>query len=94
MKETKEALIAAVALYVFIKERVKDGVQLDDALALGEALLKEGEFKTLVMAGYQDANKIGEEFKDFSLVKGLELAQVIPQLVVMLQPKAEATPAA
>lgn len=88
MKETKEALIAAVALYMFVKERLKDGAQLDDAVALAEALIKDGEFKTLVMAGYQDAGKIGEEFKDFSLVKGFELAQVIPELVKMLQPKA------
>lgn len=88
MKETKEALIAAVALYVFLKQRLADGAQLEDALALGEALLKDGEFKDKVTAGYQDADKIAEEFKDFTVLKGFELAKVIPDLVVMIQPKA------
>lgn len=88
MKETKEALIAAVVLYVFIKERLKDGAQLDDAVALAEALMKDGEFKTKVMAGYNDADKIAAEFQGFSVAKGFELAAVIPELVKLLQPKA------
>lgn len=88
MKETKEALVAAVVLYMFIKERLKDGAQLEDALALGEALMKEGDFKALVMAGYKDAEKISEEFKGFNVAKGFELASVIPELVKLLQPKA------
>jgi hypothetical protein len=87
MKETKEALIAAVTLYVFVKKRLADGLQLEDAIALGEALVKDGEFKTKVLAGYQDAELIAKEFEDFTIVKGLELAQIVPTLVEMLQPQ-------
>lgn len=87
MKETREALVAAVALYVFLKNRLADGAQLEDALALGQALLEDGEFKNKVMAGYTDADQIANEFKNFDVVKGFELARVIPELVVMLQPK-------
>lgn len=84
MKETKEALVALVKLGKFVADRLKDGAQLEDAVALADALMKDGEFKAVVMAGWKDADKIGDEFKDFSLAKGLELAQVIPDLVEAL----------
>lgn len=87
MKETKEAIIALAVLGKFVADRVKDGVQLDDALALGTALMADGEFKTLVQAGYQGMDKISDEFKDMSLAKGLELVEVIPKLVEILQKK-------
>jgi hypothetical protein len=87
MKETKEAIIALAVLGKFVADRVKDGVQLEDAMALGQALLIDGEFKTLVQAGYQGMDKIDEEFKDFNLAKGLELVQVIPKLVEIVQGK-------
>lgn len=87
MKETKEAIIALVLLGKFVADRVKDGVQLDDALALGQALMVDGEFKVLVEAGYKGTDLIDDEFKDFTLVKGLELVQVIPKLVEILQKK-------
>lgn len=89
MKETKELLVALVLLGKFVSDRVKDGVQLDDAMALGQALLLDGEFKSKIEAGYKDADKIGDEFKDFGLVKALELMQVIQELVVIVQAKKE-----
>ncbi|MGE3681945.1 MAG: hypothetical protein AB7G93_09480 [Bdellovibrionales bacterium] len=88
MKETKEALIAAVTLYVFIKDRLKDGAQIEDALALGEALMKDGKFKEILMAGYRDADKIDDEVKNFTFANGIELLEVLPELVEILQPKA------
>jgi hypothetical protein len=84
VKETKEALVALVLLGKFVADRLKDGVQLDDALALGSALTVDGEFKAKVMAGYTDMDKISEEFKDFSLAKGLDLAGVLPELAAIL----------
>jgi len=87
MKNTKEAIIALLILGKFVADRVKDGVQLEDALALGQALMVEGEFKTLVQAGYADMDKIGEEFSDFNLTKGLELVQIIPKMVEIIQAK-------
>lgn len=85
MKETKEALLALVVLGKFVSDRLKDGVQLDDALALGQALMVDGKFKDIVMAGYKDANLIDDEFKNFSVAKGLALAQVLPDLVKALK---------
>lgn len=88
MKESKEALVALVLLGKLVADRLKDGVQLDDAVAIGQALMIEGEFKTKVMAGIKDYDLIGEEFKDFGLQKALELAQVIPELAEILKAKA------
>lgn len=87
MKETREALIALVTLGKFVSDRLKDGVQLDDAVALGSALLLDGEFKNLVQAGYTGSDLIDDEFKDFNLAKALELVQAIPELVAILQKK-------
>lgn len=87
MKETREALIALVVLGKFVSDRLKDGVQLDDAVALGSALLIDGEFKTLVQKGYTGSDLIDDEFKDFNLAKALELVQAIPELVAILQKK-------
>jgi len=86
MKETKEALIALVMIGKFVSDRLKDGAQMDDALALGQKLM-DPEFKKVVEAGYKDAEKISEEFQGFNMAKGFELVQVLPQLVEILNKK-------
>lgn len=85
MKESKELILALALVGKFVMDRVKDGVQMDDAVALGNALWAEGDFKNMVMAGYKDADKIAEEFKDFSIAKALDLAGVIPELAQIIQ---------
>lgn len=88
MKNTKEAILAAVVIGKFIQERLKDGAQLEDAMALGQVLLLDGEFKRIVTEGYKDADQIDDEFKDFNMAKAMELAQVIPEIVRLIQKKA------
>ena len=85
MKETKEALLALVVIGKFVSDRLKDGVQLDDAIALGNALISDGEFKRIVQAGYKDYQLIDDEFKDFNLAKALELVAVLPELAKVLK---------
>lgn len=85
MKESKEAIIALVLLGKLVSDRVKDGVDLSDAMAIGQALLVDGEFKSKIEAGYKDADKIKEEFKDFNLAKAIELVGVLPEVAVILQ---------
>lgn len=80
MKETKEAIVALVLLGKFVSDRVKDGVDFSDALALGKAITTDGQFKDIVVAGYTDADKIQDEVKDMNLAKILELAQILPQI--------------
>lgn len=84
VKETKEALLALVLLGKFVADRLKDGAQIDDALALGQKLLDE-EFKSKVMAGVDGIDKVPAEIKDLKLAEIFELAQVIPELLAILQ---------
>lgn len=85
MKETKEALIALVMLGKLVSDRMKDGVALDDAMAIGQALLVDGEFKSKIESGYQGADLISAEFADFSIQKAIDLAAVLPELSAILQ---------
>jgi hypothetical protein len=85
IKETKEALLATATVGAFVIKRLKDGLQLDDAIALGTALLLDGEFKTLVLAGVSGVDQIPAEIKDISLAEALELAKEIPRLIDIIK---------
>jgi hypothetical protein len=84
VKETKEALLALVMLGKFVATRMKDGVQLDDAMALGTALLADGEFKTKVMAGISGIEMVPAEIKDMQAADLIEMCQVMPELIKIL----------
>ena len=85
VKDTKEAILAMVILGKFVAERLKDGAQLDDALALGTKLIGDAEFKEKVMAGINGIDKVPAEIKDLSMVDALELAQVLPEILAALK---------
>ena len=89
MKETKELIVALALVGKLVVDRVKDGVDLADAVAVAQALLADGKLKDAVALAVKDIDKIDDELKDFSVAKGLELASVIPELLAILQaPKA------
>ncbi len=85
MKETKEALLALVMIGKFVTDRLKDGAQFEDAVALGQALMMDGEFKDVVMAGYKDVEKLSEELKDLDLAKIFAVAQILPEILMVLR---------
>lgn len=76
IKETKEALVATIALGRFVAERLKDGADWGDAMALGQKLL-DPQFRQLVQDGAEGADKIPAELKDLSLLEGVELLQAV-----------------
>jgi hypothetical protein len=80
VKETKEAVVAAIKLGKFVAERLKDGAGLDDAMALGQKLL-DPAFRQMVTDAVQGADKIPAEIKDLSLAEGLELIEAIAEAV-------------
>lgn len=88
VKETKEAILAVVILGAFVAERMKDGAQLDDAMALGMKLMADGDFKSKVMAGIDGMDKVIMECGELDLADGLELAKMIPEIVAAIQAKA------
>lgn len=87
MKETKELLLALVMLGKLVADRVKDGVDLGDAVAIGQALLTDGALKDAVQAAIKDIDKVDDEIKGISLVGALELAQLIPELIAVIEKK-------
>lgn len=84
VKETKEGILALVVLGKFVAERLKDGVQMDDAAAL-VAKLGDEAFKAKVMAGIEGMEKIPAEVKDIQLAELLEIAQIIPDVLAELK---------
>jgi len=85
VKETKEALIAMAILGKFVTDKLKDGVQLEDAMALGSALLVDGEFKSKVMAGIHGIEMVPKEVSDLSAADIIEMCQIIPELITIVK---------
>ena len=83
VKETKEAILALVVLGKFIADRAKDGLDFNDAVALGQQLMNE-DFKAKVMAGVDGIDKVPMEIKDLKMAEVFELAQVIPEVLAIL----------
>jgi hypothetical protein len=85
VKETKEAILALVVLGAFVADRLKDGVQLDDAMALGGKLASDPEFKAKVMAGIDGMDKVPDEVSEIDLQDLIELAKVIPDVLAAMK---------
>ena len=85
IKETKEAIIALTLLGKFVADRAKDGLQLDDAVALAAKLASDPDFLAKVKLGIDGAEKIPAEIKDMSFAEVLELAGLIPEMLTILK---------
>ena len=84
VKELKEALIAAALVGKLAFVLLKDGAQAEDAVAL-LAKMQDPAFKAKVMAGVQGVEMLDDEIQDLKLPELLEIAQVIPELLVILK---------
>lgn len=89
IKETREAVKGAGALLIFIMTRLKDGVGVDDAMAIFAKFQTDEEFKKVLAEAYEGADKISGEVKDIDLMEGLTLGKdvmdLIPQILVALK---------
>lgn len=85
IKETKEALIGAVALAVVVIKLSKDGLAMDDLSALVAKFVSDPEFRAKLEEGAKGIEKVPAEIKDISFAEGLELAAVLPQLLEALK---------
>ena len=87
MKETSEALVGVAALGMYVKGLLKDGVDWKDGADILEKLTTDNKLKELVEAAVKDADKIDDEFQDFSIAKGVELLGVMPKLIDIINGK-------
>jgi hypothetical protein len=85
IKETKEAVIGALVLASFIIERSKDGLKVDDALALYEKFNSDAEFKALMVQAFDNVKAVGDEVKDLSVPEVFELVtSSLPYILKMI----------
>ena len=91
MKETKEALVGILALAKVIAELAKDGVQVQDAIALF-AKLQEPALKAKVDAAIADVQKVQDEVKVAKASDYFDIVMValpeLKELVDIIQKKA------
>lgn len=89
VKETKEALVGINELALILCKRLKDGVQLADALAVWDAIKNDAEVQAKIVAAYDGISLVKAEVADIDLSEGIELAvmqaQYVPKLVAALK---------
>lgn len=76
VKETKEALVGVLAVAEVIAKRLKDGVGLDDAMAIVAVISSDEEFKAKMVLAVEGYKAIPEELKDIDLSESVELMVV------------------
>ena len=90
-KETKEALIALIAISEFLTERLADGAGLDDVAAVYSKLTSDDVFVKKIKIGFEGLDKIQEELKDLTTeevtVLGYEVAPLIVSLLLKIKNK-------
>jgi hypothetical protein len=86
MKETKELVVALVVVGKLVVDRVKDGVDLSDAVAVGTALVADPAVRAAVEAAIKDVDKVDDELKAAGVAEYLGLAaEVLPKLAELLK---------
>ena len=89
VKNTKEVLIAANEIALFIVERLKDGIGVDDAVALYTKIISDEDFKAKVVAAYDEIAKVPAEVKDIDIYEGVELITLqtsyVPKIIDALK---------
>ena len=90
-KETKEAIRALIVIVGFLAERLKDGFGIDDVVAAYSKMTSDDVFKTKVLEGIKDWDKIQEELKSLDTTTitmlGIELAPDFIDLLKKLTEK-------
>lgn len=95
--ESIEAIRALNVVSLLLLKRFRDGVDVDDFVAIWDKLKNDEEFKSVLEAGFDKYSEIPGEVKDIDLGEGLELLNVqIEYLPAILEAfkKEEKAPAA
>lgn len=77
IKETKEALVGALAIVKVAAEVLKDGAQLSDLVDGFSKLNSDPEKKALIEQALAGIQELPAEIKDIDLKEGAELAGVL-----------------
>jgi len=73
IKETKEVLVAGIALTKVIRGYAKDGLDLADGAAFASKLFSDEAFRNMLLEAGKGADKTLDEMKDISFDEVVEL---------------------
>jgi hypothetical protein len=76
IKEAKDALIGINELALFILIRLKDGVQVSDAIAIWDKISKDPDFMAKMHAAYSGACLVPDELVHATAMEDFELASI------------------
>ena len=76
IKDSLELLTGANELTLFLIKRLKDGIGVDDAVAIITKLTTDKDFMDKMQAAIEGINKVGKEMSDLDLAEGLKLAEL------------------
>ena len=85
VKETKEAILAVVAVGKFVVEKGKDGLDLNDLGALITKFVEDEQFKGVLMAGVDGIDKVPAELSDLEFAEVIELAEILPEILAIIK---------
>jgi len=85
VKETKEAILAVVAVGKFVVEKAKDGLDLNDLGALITKFVEDEQFKGVLMAGVDGIDKVPAELSDLEFAEVIELAEILPEILAIIK---------
>ena len=77
IKELSEGLVGVLEFALFMAERFKDGIGLDDMSALWDKWKNDPDFKAKMKAAVDGSEKIPAEAKDLDLNEGMQLAMLM-----------------
>jgi hypothetical protein len=81
VKEIKDELNVTELLVVFLIERLKDGVDMEDATTLFGKLTMDAEFKRVLNEAYVGISDIGAEVKDLNWMEGMDITMHVLKAV-------------
>lgn len=73
VKETMDVLVAVNQLTVFLIERLKDGIAMDDLMAMYAKLTMDERFKSLLAEAYEGIKLVPAEVKDLDYQEVIQL---------------------
>lgn len=81
VKEIKDVLNLTELIVIFLIERLKDGVDMEDATLLFSKLTMDAEFKKIMNEAYTSINEVGAEIKDLNWLEGMDLTMHVLKTV-------------
>jgi hypothetical protein len=72
-KETKEAMVAMLSVAALLASKLKDGVQMSDAIDVWAKIQGDEDFKTELIKAWENSKAIPAEVSDLDFSEAVDL---------------------